>query len=156
MNKSAFFLFYGGGLQSIQGSFLLQQRHTHPCRNGSTAWNNSSFPISWHEAVNPMLRLDLALQELHLLPLPVHQHHVPWLTPTDKLHDSFGVSVGRKRHVLNRHFHLGDLTFLKRDPLLTVENLVPNGTSDTIPGHDDHVPLLPTPPPEDCQRESSV
>merc|ERR1719209_2648285 len=131
------------GLQSIEGGLLFQKGYAHPCRYGSAARNNSSLPVSWHETVDPMLRLDFALQELHLLPLPVHQHHVPRLAPADQLHDPLRVGVRRERHVLNRHFHLRNLTLLKLDPLLTVENLVADGASDTISRHDDHVSLLP-------------
>ena len=128
----------------------------YPCRDGGTAWNNGSLPISWHKTVNPMLCFDLALQELHLLPLPVHQHHVPRLAPADQLHDPLGVGVRRKRHVLDRHFHLRNLPLLKLYPLLTVENLVTDCASDTISRHDYHVPLLPAPPSEDGQRKTSV
>lgn len=52
------------------------------------------------------LLLDLALQELHLGRLPVHQQHVAGLGHADQLHDAFGVGVGAEGHVLHLQLHL--------------------------------------------------
>lgn len=52
------------------------------------------------------LLLDLALEELHLHRLAVHQEHVPGLRHADELHDALGVRVGAEGHVLDLQLHV--------------------------------------------------
>ena len=52
------------------------------------------------------LLLDLALEELHLGGLSVHQEHVARLRHADQLHYTLSIGVGAEGHVLHLQLHL--------------------------------------------------